>query len=96
MKTKNIQHTVLIRARPGEVYDAMMNGKKHAQFTGARARIRPEAQSLEASPSVMPYRVEIVSKPRVCGMDNRMAIRSCKRTGFGASRPVRGNTNSLL
>lgn len=43
MKTKNIQHTFLLRAAPGEVYAALMNGKKHAQFTGARARIRAKA-----------------------------------------------------
>jgi len=43
MKTKNIQHTVFIRATPKEVYDALMNGKQHAQFTGARARIRAKA-----------------------------------------------------
>jgi uncharacterized protein YndB with AHSA1/START domain len=40
MKTKNIEHTVLIRAAPKETYDALMNGKKHSQFTGAAAKIR--------------------------------------------------------
>ena len=40
MKTKTIQHTVLLRATPKEVYDALMNGKKQAQFTGAPACIR--------------------------------------------------------
>src|SRR2546422_620827 len=40
MKTRNIQHTVLIRATPKEVYAALMNQQKHAQFTGAPARIR--------------------------------------------------------
>jgi activator of HSP90 ATPase len=43
MKTKNIQHTVLIRATPKEIYDALMNAKKHAQFTGERASIRAKA-----------------------------------------------------
>lgn len=43
MKTKNIQHTVLIHAPPQKVYDALMNQKKHSQFTGARARIRAKA-----------------------------------------------------
>ena len=43
MKTRNIEHTVLIGATPKEVYDALMNGKKHAQFTGARASIRAKA-----------------------------------------------------
>ena len=35
MKTKNIEHNVLIRAKPEETYDALMNGKNHSQFTGA-------------------------------------------------------------
>ena len=40
MTTITIQHTVLIRATPKQVYDALMNQKQHAQFTGAPARIR--------------------------------------------------------
>jgi uncharacterized protein YndB with AHSA1/START domain len=40
MKTRNIEHTVLFRAMPKEVYDALMNEKKHARFTEARAKIR--------------------------------------------------------
>ena len=43
MKTKDIQHTVLIRATPKHVYDALMNQKKHTQFTGEPARIRAKA-----------------------------------------------------
>jgi activator of HSP90 ATPase len=43
VKTKNIQHTVLIRATPKEIYDALMNEKKHSQFTGERAKIRAKA-----------------------------------------------------
>ena len=43
MKTRNIQHTVLIRAVPKAVYDALMNEKKHARFTGAPAKIRAKA-----------------------------------------------------
>jgi activator of HSP90 ATPase len=40
MKTKNIVHKVLIRATPGEIYDALMDDKKHSQFTGEPAKIR--------------------------------------------------------
>jgi activator of HSP90 ATPase len=40
MKTKNIEHKVLIRATPKEIYEALMNEKKHAQFTGEPAKIR--------------------------------------------------------
>lgn len=43
MKTKNIQHTVLIRATPKQIYAALMNGKKHSQFTGEPAKIRAKA-----------------------------------------------------
>ena len=40
MKTKNIQHTLLIRATTRQAYEALTSQKQHAQFTGARARIR--------------------------------------------------------
>ncbi|HSY18106.1 MAG TPA: SRPBCC family protein [Candidatus Acidoferrales bacterium] len=43
MKTKNIQHTVLIRATPKAVYTALMNEKKHSKFTGAPAKIPAKA-----------------------------------------------------
>jgi activator of HSP90 ATPase len=43
MKARYIQHTVLIRATPKAIYDALMNEKKHSQFTGERARIRAKA-----------------------------------------------------
>jgi uncharacterized protein YndB with AHSA1/START domain len=37
--TKEIKHRVIIRATPARVYAALMDEKKHAQFTGERARI---------------------------------------------------------
>ncbi|HEY2082851.1 MAG TPA: SRPBCC family protein [Verrucomicrobiae bacterium] len=42
MKTKNIEHTILIRATPKDIYDALMDEKKHSKFTGAPAKIRPK------------------------------------------------------
>ena len=45
MKTKNIEHTVLINATPKEVYNALMNGKKHSQFTGEPAKIRAKTSA---------------------------------------------------
>ena len=45
MKTKNLEHTIHFRATPKEVYDALMNAKKHSQFTGAPAKIRAKAGS---------------------------------------------------
>ena len=37
--TKEIKHRVTIRATPAKVYAALMDEKKHARFTGQRARI---------------------------------------------------------
>jgi activator of HSP90 ATPase len=39
MKTKTIEHKVLIHAAPKEVYDALMESRKHSKFTGAPAKI---------------------------------------------------------
>ena len=36
---KTIKQTVLFKATPHEVYEAVMNSKKHAQFTGSPAKI---------------------------------------------------------
>jgi activator of HSP90 ATPase len=35
--TRTIKQSVAIRATPVEVYDALVNAKKHAEFTGAKA-----------------------------------------------------------
>ena len=37
--SKPIQQTVLFKASPHEVYEALMDSKKHAAFTGGKARI---------------------------------------------------------
>jgi activator of HSP90 ATPase len=37
--TKDLHHTVRIKAKPSTVYDALMDSKKHATFTGAPAKI---------------------------------------------------------
>lgn len=39
MKTRDIRQTVTIRAKPNDVYDALMTTRGHAAFTGAPARI---------------------------------------------------------
>ena len=39
MATKTIRQTVQFGARPEDVYDALMDPKKHAKFTGAKATI---------------------------------------------------------
>jgi activator of HSP90 ATPase len=42
MKRKDIEQTIEFEAKPAEVYDALMNPKKHARFTGAKAVISQE------------------------------------------------------
>jgi activator of HSP90 ATPase len=39
LKTKTIRQTVTIKAAPAEVYEALMDQKKHALFTGAPAKV---------------------------------------------------------
>ena len=39
MKTKSIKQTVVLNATPAEVYDALLDSKKHAKFTGSPAKI---------------------------------------------------------
>ncbi len=42
MKTKNIKQEVLFSATPHEVYELLMDSKKHAKFTGSKAKIGRE------------------------------------------------------
>jgi activator of HSP90 ATPase len=42
MKKATIKQTVFIAAKPGEVYDALIDAKKHAEFTGAKATSQPK------------------------------------------------------
>lgn len=39
MATKNIRQSVTFNASPHQVYEALMDSKKHAQFTGGKASI---------------------------------------------------------
>ena len=39
MDTKTIRQTVTIKASPHDVYEALMDSKKHAEFTGGAAKI---------------------------------------------------------
>lgn len=39
MKTKNISQSVVLNTSSHEVYDALMDSKKHSQFTGGKAVI---------------------------------------------------------
>lgn len=39
METRTIKQTLTIKASPHEVYEALMDAKKHAKFTGGKATI---------------------------------------------------------
>ncbi len=39
MTTKTIRQSVVFAASPHEVYEALMDAKKHATFTGSKARV---------------------------------------------------------
>ena len=39
MKTRNIRQSVTVKATPREVYEALMDSRKHSKFTGAKARM---------------------------------------------------------
>ncbi len=39
MKTKNIRQSITFRAAPKEVYEALMDSRKHSRFTGSKASI---------------------------------------------------------
>ena len=39
LKTKDIKQEVIIKATPHEVYEALMDSKKHSEFTGGGAKI---------------------------------------------------------
>ncbi len=39
MKTKSLKQTIVFKASPEEVYDALMDSKKHSAFTGDSAKI---------------------------------------------------------
>ena len=38
-KTKTIRQSVTFKASPREIYEALMDSRKHARFTGAKAKI---------------------------------------------------------
>jgi activator of HSP90 ATPase len=42
MKTKTLHQSVKLPASPHEVYEALMDSKKHSKFTGAEAKISPK------------------------------------------------------
>lgn len=43
MKTKNLKQTATFNASPHEVYELLMDSKKHGEFTGGKAAISRKA-----------------------------------------------------
>ena len=43
MEPRSIKQSVTIKAKPHDVYEALMDSKKHAKFTGGKAVISREA-----------------------------------------------------
>lgn len=43
MKTRTIRQSVTFKAGAGEVYEALMDAKKHSQFTGSAVKMSREA-----------------------------------------------------
>ena len=43
MKTKNIKQTVSFNSPPKEVYELLMNAKKHSDFTGSEVKMSKRA-----------------------------------------------------
>ncbi len=41
MSTKTIKQNVRLQAKPADVYDAILDAKKHAAFTGSKATCTP-------------------------------------------------------
>ena len=42
METKNLNQAIIFKASPNQVYEALMDSKKHAKFTGDKAEISRE------------------------------------------------------
>jgi activator of HSP90 ATPase len=42
MKTKSLRQSATINASPKDIYDALMDSKKHSAFTGQKATVSPK------------------------------------------------------
>lgn len=42
METKTIKQSIVFKAPPHEVYEALMDSDKHSQFTGSSAEVSRE------------------------------------------------------
>ena len=42
MKTRTVRQSIWLPAKPSEIFDAILDEKKHSKFTGAQAKILPK------------------------------------------------------
>jgi activator of HSP90 ATPase len=65
--TREIRHIVRFGAKPSAIYQALMNSKKHAAFTGAPAKIDPKVGGRFAAwgPHLRGITVELVKNKRI-------------------------------
>jgi uncharacterized protein YndB with AHSA1/START domain len=66
MKTKTIRQSVTFPASPHDVYEALMDSKKHAKFTGCAAKIsRKVGGRFTAMESLRGRNVELVPDQKI-------------------------------
>src|SRR5687768_9714065 len=66
LKTKTIHQVVTIQAPPSEVYESLMDSKRHSQFTGCAAKIsRRIGGSFTTMASLRGKNVELVPNEKI-------------------------------
>jgi uncharacterized protein YndB with AHSA1/START domain len=66
MKTKTIRQSVTLAGSPQDVYESLMDSKKHSEFTGCPARIsRKVGGSFSAMESLRGKNVELVPAEKI-------------------------------
>jgi activator of HSP90 ATPase len=65
--TKQIRHVVRFNAKPRAIYQALMNSKKHAAFTGAPAKIEPKVGGRFSAwgPHLRGVNVDLIKNKRI-------------------------------
>ncbi|MFZ0699873.1 MAG: SRPBCC domain-containing protein [Thermoplasmata archaeon] len=67
MPVKNLKQSVTLRAKPKEVYELLIDPRKHAQFTGATAKIdaRPGGRFTHYDASLEGFVVHLETNARI-------------------------------
>ena len=65
--TREIRHVVRFNAKPRAIYQALMNSRKHAAFTGAPAKIAPKVGGRFSAwgPHLRGINVELIKNKRI-------------------------------